>query len=142
MSSFCRLRIKVTSRFPPNCLHIFYSALVGRESQDFGGNKSKEIFSGNNLSSFVVQFLSHVCFFATPMTEACQAALSFTISWNLLKLTSIKPVMPSNHLIFCCHLLLLFSIFLSIRVFSSELALCIRWPKYWSFSFIINPSSE
>ena len=76
----------------------------------------------------------------TPWTAACQASLSFTISQNLLKLTSIESVMPSNHLILCCPFLLLPSIFPSIRVFYNELALCIRWPKYWSFS--ISPSNE
>ena len=77
-----------------------------------------------------------------PWTAAHQASLSFTISQNLLKLTSIESVMPSNHLIFYCPLLLLPSIFPSIRVFSNELALRIRWPKYQSFSFSISPSSE
>ena len=80
--------------------------------------------------------------FATPWTAARQAPLSFTISRSLLKLMSIESVMPSNHLISCCPLLLLPSIFLSIRVFSSESVLPIRWPKYWSFSFNISPSSE
>ena len=78
----------------------------------------------------------------TPWTAARQASLSFTISWSLLKLMSIESMMPSNHLIFCPALLLLPSIFPSIRVFSSELALHIRWPKYWSFSFSISPSNE
>ena len=73
-------------------------------------------------------------------TAACQASLSFTISQSLLKLISIESVMPSNHLVLCCPLLLLPSIFPRIRIFSSELALCIRWPKYWSFS--ISPSNE
>ena len=68
--------------------------------------------------------------------------MSFTISWSLLKLLSIKLVMPSIHLILCCPLLLLPSIFPSIRVFSNESVLCIRWPKYWSFSFSISPSNE
>ena len=90
----------------------------------------------------VVQLLSHVQLFATPWTAAHQASVSFTISWSLLKLTSIELVMPSNHLILHCPLLLLPSIFPSIRVFSSELVLCIRWPKYWSFSFTICPSNE
>ena len=85
--------------------------------------------------------LSHVQLFATPWTAAHQASLSFTISQGLLKLMSIESVMPSNHLILC-PLLLPPSIFPSIRVFSSESALCIRWPKYWSFSFHINPSKE
>ena len=78
----------------------------------------------------------------TPWTAACQASLSYTISWSLLKLMSVESVMPSNHLIFCCPLLLLPAIFPSIRVFSNELALRIRWPKYWSFSFSISPSNE
>ena len=77
-----------------------------------------------------------------PQTAAFQASLSFTISQSLLKLMSIEQVMPSNHLILCCPLLLLPSIFPSIRVFSNELALHIRWPKYWRFSFSINPSNE
>ena len=89
-----------------------------------------------------VQSLSHVQLFVTPWTAARQASLSITNSRNLLKLTSIEPVMPSNHLIPCRPLLLLPSIFPSIRVFSNESALCIRWPKYWSFSFNISPSNE
>ena len=90
----------------------------------------------------VVWSLCHVQLFATPWMAACQASLSFTISWNLLKLMSIELVMPSNHLILCRPLLLLPSIFPSIRVFSSESALHIRWLKYWSFSFSISPSNE
>ena len=89
-----------------------------------------------------VQSLSRVQLFVTPWTTACQASLSITDSWSLLKLMSIKSVMPSNHLIFCRPLLLLPSIFPSIRVFSNELVLCIRWPKYWSFSVSISPSNE
>ena len=85
-----------------------------------------------------VQTLSHVPLFAAPWTAAHQAPLSFTISWSLLKFVSIESVMPSNHLILCLPLLLLPSIFPSIRVFSSELALHIRWPKYWSFSIILS----
>ena len=80
--------------------------------------------------------------FATPWTAALQASLSFTISWNLLKLMSIESVMPPNNLILCHPFLLLPSVFPSIRLFSNDLALCIRWPKYWSFSFIISPSNE
>ena len=87
-----------------------------------------------------VQLLSHVQLFAIPWTAACQASLSITNSWSLLKLMSIELVMPSNHLILCCPLLLPPSIFSSFRVFSNESVLCIRWPKYWSFS--ISPSSE
>ena len=77
-----------------------------------------------------------------PMTAACQASLSITNSWSLLKLMSIELVMPSNHLILCCPVLLPTSIIPSIRVFSNESVLHIRWPKYWSFSFSINPSNE
>ena len=80
--------------------------------------------------------------FATPWTAAHQASLSITNSQSLLKLMSIKLVSPSNHLILCCPLLLLPSVFPSIRVFSNELALHIRWAKYWSFSFNISPSKE
>jgi len=94
----------------------------------------------SNCSS--VQSLSHVQLFATPWTAACQASLSITNSWSLLKLMSIELVMPSNHLILCRPLLLPPSIFPSIRVFSNESVLCIRWPKYWSFSFSISPSNE
>ena len=88
----------------------------------------------------VVQSLSCIRLFATPCTAAHQASLSFTISWSLLRLMSIELMIPSNHLIFCCPLLLLSSIFPSIRVFTNELTLHIRWPKYWSFN--INPSNE
>ena len=79
---------------------------------------------------------------ATPQTSAHQASLSFTISRSLLKLMSIESVMPSNHFILCHPLLLLSSVFPSIRIFSSESALHIRWPKYWSCSFSISPSNE
>ena len=89
-----------------------------------------------------VQSLSHVRLFATPWTTAHQASLSITNSLSLLKLMSIELVMTSNHLILCHPLLLLPSIFPSIRVFSNESVLCIRWPKYWSFSFSISPSNE
>ena len=89
----------------------------------------------------VLQLLSSVRLFVTPWTSAHQASLSFTISQSLLKLISIELMLPSNHLLLC-HPLLLPSIFPSIQVFSSESALCIRWPKHWSFSFSISPSSE
>ena len=79
---------------------------------------------------------------ATPWTAACQASLSITISQSLFKLMSIESVMPSNHLILCCLLLLQPSFLPSIRAFSNESVLCIRWPKYWSFSFSISPSNE
>ena len=89
-----------------------------------------------------VQSLSRVWLSATPWTAACQASLSITSSWSSLKLMFMESVMPSNRLILCCPLLLLPSIFPSIRVFSSESVLHIRWPKYWSFSFSICPSKE
>ena len=88
------------------------------------------------------QSLSRVQIFATPWTAACQASLSITNSQSLLKLMSIKLVMPSNHLILCHPLLLLPSTFPSIRVFSNESVLHVRWPKYWHFSFSISPSNE
>ena len=89
-----------------------------------------------------VQSLSRVWLFATPWTAACQASLSITNSWSLPKLISIKSVMPSSHLILCRPLLLLPPIPPSIRVFSNESTLRMRWPKYWSFSFNISPSNE
>ena len=95
-----------------------------------------------NCQSSSVQSLSRVRLFATPGTAACQASLSITNSRSLLKLMSIKSVMPSSHLILCCPLLLLPPIFPRIRAFSNKSALLIRWPKYWSFSFKISPSSE
>ena len=97
------------------------------------GNGTKLI-----VQSVVVQVLSHVWLFATPCTAAHQASLSITNSQSLL----IESVMPSHYFILCRPLLLLSSIFPSIRVFSSESVLCIRWPKYWSFSFSISPSKE
>ena len=88
----------------------------------------------------IMSMFSHVQIFATPWTEAHQASLSFTISWNLFKLMSIELMMPFNHLILCHPLLLLSPVLLSIRVFSNESAPHIKWPKYWSFS--ISPSNE
>ena len=90
----------------------------------------------------VVQLLNHVRFLVTPWTAACQASLSFTVSWSFLRLMSIESVMPSSHLIICCLLLLLPSIFPRIRVFSNQSALHFRWSKYWSFSFSTNLSNE
>ena len=134
-------------------LHRFYPIII--ESQDSNSpwtSSYSNIFSTFaivpsrtlpkcNLALAVVdvQSLSRVQLFATPWTAAHQASLSFTISRSLLKLISIELVMPSNHLVLC-HPLLLPSIFPSIRVFSNESALCIRWPKYWSFS--ISSSNE
>ena len=99
------------------------------------------MFTQCNYFISSVQSLSHVQLFATPWIAAQQSSLSITSSQRLLKFMSIRSVMPSNHLI-RCHLLLLPSIFPSIKVFSSESVLCIRWPKYWSFSFSISPSNE
>ena len=110
---------------------------------DFNMSELSKYLSINDLPtscyvplSFVVQSLSRVWLFATPCTAACQASLSFTISESLHKLMSTELMMPYNHLILCCPLLLLLSIFSSIRVFSKELALRIRKPKHWSFSII------
>ena len=119
----------------------FFSSLRLKEilqKENFGFTKGLELLY--QFSS--VQLLSHVYLFVTPWTAAHQASLSITNSQNLLKLTSIESVMPFNHLIFCHPLLLLPSIFPSIRVFSKESVLHIRWPKYWSFSFSISPSNE
>ena len=94
------------------------------------------------ISNSSIHLLSHDRFFMTPWTAAHQASLSITNPQSLLKLLCIEPVMPSNHLILCHPLLLLLSIFPSIRVFSNESVFHIRWPKYWSFSFSISPSNE
>ena len=116
-------------QFGPSCLDLYLAhgqiSLVQRSS----------LFSS-------VPLLSHVQLFAIPWTAAHQASLSITNSWILLKLMSIESVMPSNHLILCHPLLLPPSIVPSIRVFSNESVLSIRWPKYWSFSFSISPSNE
>ena len=99
---------------------------------------------GSGLESFCggVQSLTCVWLFTTPWTAGCRASVSFTVSLSLIKLMSIESVMPSNLLILCHSLLFLPSVFPSIRVFSNESALHIRWPKYWSFSFSISPSNE
>ena len=94
------------------------------------------------LNQFQFQFSRSVVSFGTPWIVACQTSLSITKSWNLLKFMSIESVMPSNHLILCRPLLLPPSIFPSIRIFSNESVLHIRWPKYWNFSFSISPSNE
>ena len=102
------------------------------------------LFIYKSLESLIssVQFLGCVWLFATSWTAACHASLSITNSWNLLKLMYIESVMPSNHLILCCPLIFLSSILPSIRIFSNESALCIRWPKYWGLIFNIRPSNE
>ena len=97
----------------------------------------------DSVACMLLFLVAQLCLtFCDPMTAPLKASLSFTISWSLLKLTSIELVMPSNHLIRCHPLLLLPSTFLSIRLFSNESVLRIRWPKYWSFSFSISPSNE
>ena len=98
--------------------------------------------SSNSSSAAVFHSLCCVRLFETPWTAACQASLSFIISWTLLKLMYTEQMMSSNHLNLCCPLLLLPSISPSIRVFSNESALRITWPKYWNFSFSISPSNE
>ena len=113
--------------------HRFFTIWVTREAH------KKQIATGNyQFSQFSLSVVSKS---ATPCTAVCQASLSITNSQSFLKLMSIESVMPSNHLNLS-HPLLLPSIFLSIRVFSNESVLCIRWPKYWSFSFCISPSNE
>ena len=117
---------------------VFDSLELRKKKSDFIILRKTE--DGETVSS--VQSLSRVQLLATPWTAALQASLSITNSQSLLKLMFIELVLPSNHLILCCSLLLLPSIFASIRVFSSESVLRIRWPKYWSFSFNISPSNE
>ena len=104
------------------------------------GRKERHWLCSCQVFIVAVQLLSCVQLFVTPRTAACQASLSLTISWSLLNLMSIDSMMPSNHLILCGPLFLLPSIFLSISVFTDELALHIGWPEYWNFS--ISPSSE
>ena len=102
------------------------------------------IFTGGTILVIhsSVQSVNQLWRFATPWTAACQDSLSIIISWSLLRLMSIESVMPFSHLILCCPLLLMLSVFHSIMVFSKESVLHIRWPKYWSFSFSINHSNE
>ena len=107
-----------------------------KTSQKLDGSQAWD-WKGASQRLFVVQLLSCVQLFETPWTTTHQASLPFTISQSLLNLMSIELVMPSNHLILCCTLLLP-SIFPSIRVFSNESVLCIRWPKYWSLQQITN----
>ena len=115
-------------------LFLFYVYSVMRKEKWV---KLSHINNNESVQFSSVQLLSHVWLFVTPWTTAHQASMSITNSWNLLKFVSIESVMPSNHLILCHPLLLPPSIFPSIRVFSNESALRIRWPKYWSFSFSI-----
>ena len=116
---------------------VFYTSKLLRV-----GLKKVIIWSDGAVQFSSVQLLSHVRLFVTPRTAAQQASLPITNSWSPLKPMSIESMMPSNHLILCHPLLLMPSIFPSIRVFSNESALHIRWPKYWSFSFNISTSNE
>ena len=116
--------------------------VLGLQTGAVSGMTPKRLTKLRGINSVAVQSLSHVRLSATPWTAAHQAFLSFAVSQSLLKLMSIESVMPSNHLLLCCSLFFLPSIFPSIRVSSSESALCIRWPKYWSFNFSISPSNE
>ena len=121
----------------------FQFLILSREERKMDVNTvSSFCFKNIYFIEVPVQSLSCVQLFVTPWTAACQASLSITNSWSLPKPMSIESVMPSNHLILCCPLLLLPSIFPSIRVFSKESVLHIRWPKYCSFSFNISPSIE
>ena len=130
---------KEGSHFP--AFFFFYQLNDYHESIIYKHNHRMRILI-DVLHFVVVQSLSHVWFFATSWTAAHQVSLSFTISQSWLQLMSVESVIPSNHLVLCCLLLLLHSIFLSIRVFSSESVPCIRLPEYWSFSFSISPSNE
>ena len=112
------------------------------QQMEAGGGHSLPLAEEGAFRTGSVQSLSQVRLFATPWTAACQASLSITNSQSLLELMSVESVMPSNYIILCCPLLLLPSIFPGTRVFSNESVLCIRWPKYWSFSFSISPSNE
>ena len=148
---------RLTKRFPLN-FNTRYCSITPtgsmKKSRFFSNTKEKRyralkikisLAGSNNLDIYLFQFLfSHsvVSDSVKPWTGACQASLSITNSWSLLKLMSIESVMPSNHLILCRPLLLLPSIFPSIRVYSNELVLRIRWPKYGSVSFSISPSNE
>ena len=111
-------------------------------SHSFSQEEASSCFVPLSTCCCCFQLLSYIRLFATPWAAARQASLSFTVSQSLLKLMSIRSMMPSNPLILCCPLLLLPSIFPSIKVFSNELALHSRWPKYWNFSFSISPSNE
>ena len=122
--------------------HFCHILLGGKKANSCSraGENKFYLLIATTLSS--AQSLSRVRLFETPWTVVHQASLSITSSWSSLKLMSIESVMPSNHLILCCPLLLPPSVFPSIRVFSNDSALRIRWPKYWSFSFSISPSNE
>ena len=143
-SSIISKELSQTGVREPGC-PTFIRLVTSEESARGKYPSSQSGFSAQAISSVQfrsVQLLNRVWLFVTPWTAACQTSLSITNSQSLFKLMSIELVMPSNHLILCHPLLLLPSIFPSIRVFSNKSALRIRWPKYWSFSFNISPSSE
>ena len=123
----------------PTCLGACAPQLLSQSASTAEASVPRACALQQEFSS--VPSLSHLQLFVTPWTAACQASLSITNSQSLLKRMSIESVMPSNHLILCCPLLPP-SIFPSIRVFSNESVLHIRWPKYWNFSFSISPSNE
>ena len=136
------IKKKILLCWQTNVLTFCLEVLEVQQVNLLGESRLKITREKKFLQFSSVQSLSRVRLFATPWTAACQPSLSITNSWSLLKLMSIELVMPSNHLILCHPLLLPPSIFPSIRVFSSESLLCIRWPKNWSFSFNISPSNE
>ena len=140
------LTIVITLYIMATCIHLIHGSLYPlitfTHFPQWPWKQPMYFASMSSLLKVVVQSLSRIRLFATPWTAARQASLSFTISQSLLKLMSTESVMPSNSLILCHLLLLLPSVFPSIRVFSNESVLCIRWPKYWSFGFSISPSSE
>ena len=141
MLHLCFLLINLSKLLPTSHSVPCINFLPHVQEQDMGSLMN--INSDLSFSQFSsVQSLSRVRLFVTPWIAARQASLSITISWSLLKLISIKSVMPSSHLILCHPLLLLPTIPPSIRVFSNESTLRMRWPKYWSFSFSISPSNE
>ena len=121
---------------------VKWETIYGKRAQSEAADSSVLFFPEGSVQFSSVQSLSHVRLFATPWITAHQASLSITSSWSLPKLMSIELVMPSSHLILCRPLPLLPSIPPSIRVFSNESTLCMRWTKYWSFSFSISPSNE
>ena len=123
-------------------LHQQQGPTPGYDRANARGCRHPSSHTSAGLLALPSSLFSRVQLFVTPWTAARQASLSVTNSWSLLKLMSIESVMPSNHLILCRPLLLLPVIFPSIRVFSNESVLCIRWPKYWGFRFSISPSNE
>ena len=140
MSSYLKLFLLIELKGKSSGHYDYKHPFLLIKKKSFLKHQAKTDLALWTLSS--LQLLSHVRLFATPWNAACQASLSIANSWSLLKLMSIESVMLSNHLILCRPLLLLPSIFPSIRVFSNESVLHIRWSKYWSFSFGMSPSNE